>query len=75
MNLDPFALALATQRGEADLQELRDMSHRCRNQCGISDQLGGAGPDDKAKACVASCSNKDLLARLKACAEPSWLPF
>jgi hypothetical protein len=26
MNLDPFALALATQRGEADLQELRDMS-------------------------------------------------
>jgi len=75
MHLDPMAIALATKRGDADVQGLHDMSHRCGSQCGISDQIGGPDPDDKAKACFASCSDKDLVARLKACSTPTWLPF
>lgn len=65
---DPVALAAAMKRGDADFQGLMTMGERCPTKCG--------GPqDDKWRACMNSCLDKDLQARVRACDTPTWLPF
>jgi len=75
-HLDPTALMLASNRGDADRQQLQATITRCLDQCGIS--LTQPTPmDDEQKECNKSCLNSDteLVTRLRACRNPSWLPF
>jgi len=67
--LDPVSLALAQHRGEADLHRLEDIA-QCTTDC-------EAKKDNKADvvACSEACIDRSLVDRMKACAEPSWLPF
>jgi hypothetical protein len=67
-HLDPMPLALAQKRGEADLQQLMNTS-----QC-LLDCKAKKG-DNSDVACSDSCTDKPLVQRMRACAEPSWLPF
>jgi hypothetical protein len=66
MQRDPVALAMATKRAQADLQELQANANRCVKQCATA-------PDNK--ACLESCGDPDLTVRLKSCIAPTWLPF
>jgi hypothetical protein len=66
--LDMTALVLAGHRGEADYAELKAMTDRCSLKC-------GGPPDDKWSACTKSCWDNDLIARVRACTTPTWLPF
>jgi len=70
---DPAALLLATSRGTADFRDFKAMVERCGNRCNTMSKA----PDDqaKAKACWDSCEDKDLIARTRACQNPTWLPF
>jgi hypothetical protein len=63
---DPVALAAAQKRGEADYQEL--MGGECAARC-------MAVANANLTACLSSCNPPDLVARLKACKDPTWLPF
>ena len=67
---DPVAIIAAEKRAEADLQELRRATAECTTDCAKS----GHG-DDPTNACAESCVGSDLVARLRACKNPSWLPF
>jgi hypothetical protein len=73
-HLDPTALMLASNRGNADRQQLSSMIDRCYERCGIS---LGVPLDDKKKECIVACQDtlKDVAARLQPCRNPSWLPF
>ena len=72
-SLDRSALAAAGSRGKADLDELQAQQPRCRGQCGP--ESSDAAADENATACLESCADQQLAARLKACNAPSWLPF
>jgi hypothetical protein len=63
---DPAGLRLAYKRGQDDIQQL-DKSAQCELEC-------KAKSKDSA-ACAESCTDKALVARMRACSEPSWLPF
>jgi len=63
--LDPIALTAAMHRGDADVLELKASAQRCAAKC-------TSAPDWN--ACISQC-NPDLSARVKACANPTWLPF
>jgi hypothetical protein len=65
---DPIALTAAMKRGGADFQEGQAMAERCSAKCANL-------PGDEPAACVNSCVDNDLVARLKACTTPTWLPF
>jgi hypothetical protein len=65
MARDPVALMAATQRGEADLRALESMAAQYAACRGVTDD----------KACIDSYTDKDLVARIRACANPTWLPF
>jgi hypothetical protein len=65
---DPVALMAAMKRGEADFQEVGAMTERCSAKC-------NALPHDKWPSCYASCTDNDLLERVRACKTPTWLPF
>jgi hypothetical protein len=67
-SLDPIAITAAMHRGEADVQEVMAMVNRCSAKC---DPL----PGDQRATCNASCVDNDLIARVKACTNPTWLPF
>jgi|WetSurMetagenome_2_1015567.scaffolds.fasta_scaffold640821_2 hypothetical protein len=73
-HLDPVALLGAQKRGIADTEDVQKAGSRCSKQCGVS----SAPPDNKAQACLSSCSDgadKDLVNRVRACQSPTWLPF
>lgn len=63
---DPIALAAAQKRGEADYQEL--MGGECGARC-------MAGSDADLSVCLNSCVSPGLVTRVKACKNPTWLPF
>jgi hypothetical protein len=69
---DSFALVAAQKRGESDVQEFKGLPDRCGTECGVP---LGASANDTQQACLASCANKDVVLRMKACATPTWLPF
>ena len=63
---DPIALMAASKRGEADYQAL--MGGACTSDC-------MAAAPDRQNACVVACANSELVVRLRACRNPTWLPF
>lgn len=68
--LNPAALAAAMARGEADMAELKASSARCAAKC-PSLTL------DANQRCLASCTDAEaaLVVRVRACSNPTWLPF
>jgi hypothetical protein len=64
-SVDPLGLALAEKRGEADVQTLSETNGRCAVQNGV--------PQDSPH--YNACMDQDLIARMKACETPTWLPF
>jgi hypothetical protein len=69
--LDSVPIAAATNRGYEDVHAFRAMADRCATEC-APDQ---AVPNQTVSSCVSSCQNTDLFKRVKACADPTWLPF
>jgi hypothetical protein len=67
LNRDPMALALARKRGENDLQQLVKGADQCINECEAA--------KGEPAVCAESCIDKALVERMRACADPSWLPF
>ena len=67
---DSSSMLLATSRGQSDLKALSAMTERCSAKCVIA-----GTPDDAKRACFDSCTDKDLVSRIRACANPTWLPF
>ena len=69
--LDPAALHAAMSRGEADMAQLKASSERCAAKCSTVT----APSADQMSACTASCTDPDLVARVRACRNPTWLPY
>lgn len=67
---DQLALTAAGERGEADVKVLQAKAVRCPTRCGGFDVSDAAW-----YACAARCVDKELIARVRACAAPTWLPF
>lgn len=69
---DPIALTAAQQRAEADLKALQDLANQCTSRC-----TSPPNHPENLEACVASCmtQGKDISERVKACRNPTWLPF
>jgi len=65
LSVDAIGLAVAAKRGEADYQDFSQMSNRCAVQDGV--------PQDSQH--YDACMDQDLIARMKACDTPTWLPF
>jgi hypothetical protein len=67
---DPMALALAGNRGEKDVDQFK-AAMKSIDQC-----AGGCSED---VACTSKCTtdgiDKDLVSRMQACRNPTWLPF
>jgi hypothetical protein len=68
---DPVSLMGAQKRGEADTQELESMTQRCSARCLGADK----GNHEQQGACWNSCADSGLIDRMRACRNPSWLPF
>lgn len=74
MSLDTLAIVGAMNRGKADMKELETAGDRCFRQCGST--LDSASTTPAQAACVSTCANNDpLIARTRACRNPTWLPF
>jgi hypothetical protein len=70
--LEPLAMLTALQRGEADWRDFMAMADRCTKKCYYTTPML---PKDEAGACFNSCKDDALIARINACADPTWLPF
>lgn len=66
--VDTVAMVAAMNRGTADWQNFVAMSNRCGSKC-------APVPHDQMQACLTSCTDAALTARIQACANPTWLPF
>ncbi|HEX8782132.1 MAG TPA: hypothetical protein VF764_02080 [Steroidobacteraceae bacterium] len=66
--VDTAAMVAAMNRGTADWQSFIAMSNRCGRMC-------VSGPHDQMQTCLTACTDAALIARIKGCANPTWLPF
>jgi len=65
--LEPEALRAASQKANADIQDIADLNGKCGFKC-------AHGPDFE--ACLAEkCDASNLLQRFSGCRDPSWLAF
>lgn len=67
---DPMPLMAATKRAEKDIQDLENEPAQCSQQCGRY-----YPNQEQLHACLGSCFDHDLEARMDACSNPTWLPF
>ncbi len=65
---EPAALAEAAKRGEMDRERFHTEARQCMDRC-FSPPYDGT----KAAACMRSCVDTALHARIKACEAPGWL--
>jgi hypothetical protein len=71
--LDPSALLAAKRRGEADWQR---SNHMPAQQCGSSCSPLVPPPEkQQAPICFDSCPDLALVKRVRACANPTWVPL
>jgi hypothetical protein len=63
------ALAQATTRGRQEWGEFLATNNRCKNQCPYDPKAEGPF-----QACLKSCTNPELVARVLSCENPTWLP-
>jgi len=66
--LDSSALATAMRQGDSDFHESRVIADNCAAECNP-----GQTSNQQPSACSASCGDKDLLSRVSACHQPTWL--
>ena len=66
--VDTTAMVAAMNRGTADWQNFIAMSNRCGLKC-------VSVPHEQMQACLTACTDAALIARIQACANPTWLPF
>lgn len=66
-DLESGALKAASQRADADIQEIAKLNSKCGFQC-------THGPNFEA-CLVKKCGGRDLLQRYRGCRNPSWLEF
>jgi hypothetical protein len=66
--LDASALMGASSRAASDMQEWHTKITQCRNEAKELKR-------DEAIALLGKCASGDLFDRLKACRNPTWLPF
>ncbi len=67
--LDPLPLAGAASRAQADMLAMQAVVHQCTGKC-------TSVPAKEAESCTQACTdNPALLARVRQCNDPSWLPF
>lgn len=73
-SLDATGLIAATNRGDADMNELASNPPACPDNCGQYVENGR--PTDKWSACMDAClANVPAHARVTACKKVDWLPF
>ena len=66
--VDTVPLIAAMNRGTADWQNFLAISNRCGIKC-------VSMPHDQMQACLTTCTDAALTARIQACANPTWLPL
>lgn len=67
---DAPALSAAKQRGETDRLKNQTESKACSDRCSAS----ARNSSSRMIACMHSCGDPELQARVKACEKPDWLP-
>jgi hypothetical protein len=63
------ALVAATKQGEADIQQYKTNNDRCSTECSTSETVA------QRESCTESCVGNDVVARVRGCSNPSWMPF
>jgi hypothetical protein len=71
--LDSSALATAMRQGDSDFQDSRIIADRCAAECNPGQTSNQQTSNQQPFVCGASCGDKDLLSRVRACDKPTWL--
>lgn len=66
-------LIAAALRADSDLDEMKRVAGTCTTSC--SQHLDGGSPTSRWSLCTEECLSVPLVARLRGCRSPDWLPF